>query len=773
MFSLQQYNTKPTRVYMTTKSCIDHIIASDEIVTKCNTFTGWSDHFAVVVELKLEAWKKVKNQEIEIRSMRNFNETDFVKDLAKVPWNVIDTFDDLDDKFSIFWTLFEDVLNIHAPKKIIKVKKKKQNKPWFNVDIDRLIKTRNMIRKEGNGGAVLKDLEKLIKRKISSAKSEYYINKIEENAENPKKLWNLLTEASNYKSSNSLESIIESNDMAQEFCDHLTNIPDRVNEQLQEKSNELNLSINESENSSGSVQGANFEFKAIDSEYVIKFFNKANSAKASGYDGVGMKFLKVAAPVIALPLTKLVNIMFDTGVFPKDLKKSKIALIHKGGDKSEKNNYRPISLLSAVSKLFERAIADQMTDHMENEHLFDDLQSAYRKRHSTSTALLHMVDSFAREMDNGNLVGVMAIDLSKAFDCLKHHRILSVLQHDLGFSDCSLKLIEGYLTDRKAFVQSGMFTSQEREIKHGIPQGSILGPILFISAISSLGDILKDVKYHAYADDVTIWVESNDPEYIRNKLETIAQTLFQYFGRMGMKINEGKCQYMILGSKRKLNNIRDRMNPLNVLGSSLFPKNKIKILGVTIDQNLKFDVHAKSVIAKCTGLTKFLWRTAKFLPLTSKKLLYNALVVPHLTYCDAVWSTTINKTIQKRLETIQNSGMRFILNINNRRHSSQDLRTELNWLPIHLKQKVTYNAIVWKALKCETPVYVQAMINTNDHHSHNTRPRLHVEARHTNVSNSAFSLKAPLLYNELPLCVRNSSSLSRFKKELFRNLKEC
>ena len=334
---------------------------------------------------------------------------------------------------------------------------------------------------------------------------------------------------------------------AQEFSEFFTNIPNAINTELQKTAEDLNINIETWERTYNQDQHQKFNFKPVSADEILKFFSKS-SKKSVGVDGISYNILKLASPSIAQPLTSLINHMISTSKFPSDLKISKINPIYKKGDKNLKSNYRPISILPSISKLFERILNNQLNNHLETNSLYDNMQSGFRKKHSTNTALLYMVDSWIKNMDSGKITGVLALDLSKAFDCLSHSSISSAFDALLHSSASSTKLITDYLTDHKACVYFNSNRSSLNSINDGVPQGSILGPTLFISALTDIKNILGDINYHIYADDLTIWTSDKDPQKIISRLEEVSQKIFKYFAGNGLKLNIDKTQFMYIGT---------------------------------------------------------------------------------------------------------------------------------------------------------------------------------------------------------------------------------
>ena len=767
-------HTKPTRVTNTSHTCIDHVLSSDNIVTKCDTYIGWSDHYAVAFNLNIQRTYKQKQSEFKARSTKKLNLTNFLQDLHDVQWytcnnNMSNV--DTNEKWNVFWNKFVEVVDKHAPLKNVKIKHSK-DQPWMTGEIKALIQTRNLLHKESrydpSKTELWKDIKVVVKSRIKSAKLQYYNKRIMDNVDNPKKLWSILKEICPYKTmSNDSNDLINNNEEAKQVNDYFSSIPATVKRELEEQSSLLNTDI---ENQSFSGRPLNkppiFKFEKVSEDYVIKFFKHLSDTKATGVDTISVKLLKYALPVIVSPLTELINDVLFTGVFPDQLKRARISPIFKQGNANEVSNYRPISILPAVSKVFERAMADQILEHVTSNNLLLKHQSAYKPYHSTQTALLHMVDSWATAADDGKLCAILALDLSKAFDCLDHASILEMLKNHFGINGTALTLIEDYLTNRTAIVSSGIFKSMCNTINDGIPQGSILGPLLFILTLNDINQALPDASFHMYADDLTVWRTGDNLQELSKCLTNYAVNLFHYFRRKGLKINPSKSQFMIVCNKQKLNQIQCDISPIVVLDQRIHASTSIKILGVVIDQHLTFAKHVENLISKCIGKIKFLWRNARAISQHCKKLLCNALIFPHMQYCDVIWNHA-SKPLLDKLDKLQLQCFSFILN--KKGLTPAQLRKELNQLTLQQKRDIHLSSITWQSLYGNCPAYICDMLtSTKTVHSHNTRQSLFQSRGHTTVSKKAFSHVAPSSFNILPRDIQTAPSLETFRTRYFK-----
>lgn len=355
--------------------------------------------------------------------------------------------------------------------------------------------------------------------------------------------------------------------------------------------------------------------------------------------------------------------------------------------------------------------------------------------------------------------GVLAIDLTKAFDCLNCDVILDCLREN-GVGD---PIFDSYLRQRKHFVRVNGLDSETQTVETGVPQGSILGPLLFIIAIHDIERSIEN-ELHAFADDCTTWVEGTTWKEIQTSLENACTTLKSYFAFKGLKINELKCQLMVLGKEFLRETSRDVQLSINVLNKKCTESNDMKLLGVHIDNELKFNKHISVVLSKCEANLSFLWRTARDRSFDHRKLLYNALILPHLNYCDTLYHSYISQRDSQRLDSFQYRALRFICGIKRGQFvTGSPLRNQVGWQKLSVYRNAKLLSLIWKIRNGQDiPIYLKDMIEVQQFY--NTR----FQSRSTPFSNK-YGLK--LLNNifcsqflVLPTVVLNSPSAETFMK---------
>ena len=354
-----------------------------------------------------------------------------------------------------------------------------------------------------------------------------------------------------------------------------------------------------------------FNFREVHSDTIKEYIKKLNaSKKASG--PIPISILKLSVDECHTYITTYVNNCIKNNDFPNELKHADITPCHKKNSETEKSNYRPISILPSVSKVFERVLFDQM------EAFFKDKFSMYlcgfRKGYSTQYALTHLLYKWQKCLDKSGIVGTLLMDLSKAYDCLPHDLIIAKLEA-YGFDKNSLKLILSYLTNRKQRVKNGSFFSTWLDILLGVPQGSILGPILFNIFINDLFMFLKETDICNFADDNTIFACDNDIKNVIARLKADISRVIEWYNTNSMVANPDKFQLMFLGQKVKT------QIDITVDNVNINSVDSVKLLGVVIDNKLNFVEHIKNICKMANTKTNALLRIRKYIDTSTAKVL--------------------------------------------------------------------------------------------------------------------------------------------------------
>ena len=400
--------------------------------------------------------------------------------------------------------------------------------------------------------------------------------------------------------------------------------------------------------------GDSFHFREIPVHEMSRLIKGMDPKKGPGYDNIPPKLLKLAPEEFSVPLTALFNESLKKMCFPSDLKMSELAPLFKNKDSLLFGNYRPVSILPCTSKLFEKIYHDQLYDYF-NE-LLSSLLAAFRKHFSCQHVLLKLVEDCKLALDQKKYVGLILMDLSKAFDCLPHRLLLCKLYH-YGVSKSACQLIMSYLCERKQRVKIGYRRSSWTEINKGVPQGSVLGPLLFNIFINDL--LLKFdglCALYNYADDNTIGTSHTNVFILKSRLEKYTEVAIEWFEKNHMQANASKFQAMVMKSGPG----HVRMD-LNVSNEVLTSVDCVKLLGVQLDGKLNFDHHVSALCLRASFKIRALSRIGRFISEDCRMKLYDSFILPNFLYCSIVWHFG-SKSSALKVEKVNKRALRVVLN---------------------------------------------------------------------------------------------------------------
>lgn len=409
---------------------------------------------------------------------------------------------------------------------------------------------------------------------------------------------------------------------------------------------------------SASEQQSIFLCPTDDQEVLSTIVNLKNSSVCD-VDDLQIAPIKYIADLISRPLVHISNLILSLGVFPKKLQIAKVKLLFKGGDKNLLKNYRPISILPMFSKIIEKLLHSRLTTYFSKHAILHDFQHGFRKNHSTETALLEQKEIILKNFSDHNLTLGIYVDLSKAFDSLRHETLLCKL-HSYGVRGVAYDLLLSYLSDRQQYVLIGEHSSDLKPIITGVPQGSILGPLLFSVYVNDLHALLSrpQVSVICYADDTTLLITGKTSEEIEKISVTTLSTLLAWTQRNSLVINVDKTTAVLFRPKNKL-----AASPKVYLGRGIIQvEDSVKVLGVHFSQNMTWDSHVEQIYKKICKTIGVINKCRHILPERIKLLLYNSLLLPQLTYAHLVWGTTTNKNFNQ-LFLVQKKVARIIANV--------------------------------------------------------------------------------------------------------------
>ena len=769
-FSLKQLVNKPTRITQTSSTLIDLILVTkpeNALFSGVCDAPGVSDHCFTYVAYSLKK-EKFKPYTVTKRDFKNINWNSFNHDVEYAPWENIFCVGNINEKVTILENYMNDILDKHAPYKSFVVKKPNYT-PWIDNKIRHLMNIRDSLKNEFNvtGDSTKFDLYKDLRNKVTSARRlaqrKMFNETINKSAGNSKKF---------YEAAKMLR-IIESDDKNSSFpfsADSLNNAFVSNN----------NADIDDSlidehirhmyEKNPPCIH--NFDFESVFEHDVIKIV-KSLKSNSVGVDNLNAFTLKLFIDRISSVLTHIINISFETNIFPDRWKFALIKPIPKNNCPLKESDYRPISLLCTLSKVIEKLAAKQINSYLEKHNLFDPNQSAYKLFFGCNTALLKITDDILDNIDDSELTLLILLDFSKAFDTINHRLLLEKLSI-LGFSNNAQNWVNSYLTGRFQKVVANNDCSPFVSIKNGVPQGSILGPLLFNILVSNVRQFVEFSSSHGYADDIQLKINTkvDDVNVAIQKVNKDLESISTYCRNNALKINESKCYFITIGTKpaiKKLDNIL--LDEVLINNKPIKRVKSIRNLGLTFDEVLSWRKHVNNIIGSAITKFKDLNKHKKFLNEDSKKILADSLILSYFNFCDMVYMN-IDMYLKKRIQKIQNLCLKFIFDIKKREHwRSLEYRKKINWLCMSDRRTLNGLSLLFKIINGQAPDYLIDLFtliseisnrSTRSYPNNIWIPNEHLSAIHR----KSFRFCIPQIWNNLPESIKNSKSLYTFKKHL-------
>ena len=439
-------------------------------------------------------------------------------------------------------------------------------------------------------------------------------------------------------------------------------------------------------------------------------------------------------------------------------------IFKKKGNENDPQFYRPISILTSLSKIVERAAVNRIVNYLESEHKLFNSQHAYRKHHSTTTSLIEITEYIHKELENKQIPAIIATDLSKAFDSVSHGLLLRKLQN-LGLHKSTTTWISSYLSSRTQTTKFSTIESDKEKVLAGVPQGSILGPVLFIAFTTDLALEVTECKFVAYADDAALLVSASTLKDLQNKIESSVSAVQKWYTRNGLLINADKTEFMVIKQRADLEiNIKNGDKPVNITS-----KKCLKILGVKVDSQLTYRNHVAQIKSRAANSIRNIARSNNVLSLSSRIILTNALVVPHYNYADVVYDGCTSDA-RLSLERSQNYAAKALLGLSKYSSATHALQ-ELKWIPLQQRRKVHQGVFVHKALQHHSSNHATTTIsNLLPQHKHSTRQKsnlkLNSRQHSTKLSERSTISKSILAWNSIPTEIRCIESTKNFKDRL-------
>jgi exonuclease III len=776
---------------------LDLVITTEEFKDSLNSISviesgTRSDHFLVKVGVSVSLTAPVND--VRVINYRDFNKIvlkDFKRDILDSDLCKVNTWCSagVDDAVRMYNRVLLELIDKHSPVITKTVRSNDKDKPWLDEELRVLQRQRRAAERAWRKGKVQKEVFINLRNRfiIAEQKKRIYYNRealmavAGDTKALYKKVYRLTGDSTQERPYGK-----DTTKLAESFKNFFAGKVNDIRSGIEEESRHLVRELLDEGDRESVYTGPEFgKFDCITSEHLLQAISKMSN-KFCCLDPIPTFLLKECSQELAPILLHIVNCSMIQGEFPSEMKNAvvKPTIKKKSADPDILKNYRPVSNLAVISKLIEKIVLEQLNHHLQANNLHCPVQSGYRSNHSCETLMVKMTDDILKEIHGDNIVVVILLDLSAAFDTIDHKILLEKLSKDFGISGSALKWFRSYLTDRFFKVKIDDSVSEFLCLLFGVPQGSLLGPILFILYIKQLQEIARKygLNIQLYADDSQLYISFHPmrPSELQNITERINSCLSEikvWMVNNFMKLNETKTELLILGKPLVLRKFNLKVTVkfgVNTIVPTECKGDSWKSLGVLLDESLNMERQINNVKKNCCWTMTNLRTIRRYLDEKVRLMLVKQLIISKLDYCNALYFN-LSKTRLKKLQSILNGGVRFIYGVTDRNVDLIPYYKRAHILPVDKRIFFKVCLICFKVAHGLAPLYLQELVQMNNYdptaRESRSKPANDLLMKppkfsKLKASNRRFSNYAPEAWNSLPPGLRMIDNITRFKSQL-------
>lgn len=753
---LHQLITQPTR----RGALLDHILINDDAIVSQSGVESvhFSDHDLIYCTLNVHR-PRLEPRFVTYRDFKHLDRDTFLECLMASNLDIIYHVACIDDKINILEDTIKTLFDIFAPIKTRKVSG--PPRPWMTDNIKKMMSLRDRAKVRYRDSRAEADwnyykvLRNLVTSSIKREKKAYLEHTLK--LSDPKNLYKTLDrlDIKPKKKRNIPSGLSDVNDLNNHFID---SVP-KSNDSTYFKSFYENLR-----------SANNFNFAPVDCQTVSEALNALKS-NACGLDGITVHMLRLCSPYILSYLTNIINTCIIDQCFPISWKSALVIPLPKVEEPTDYKQIRPISLLPVMSKIFEKVIYAQLVKYIDSHNILPVIQSGFRSNYSCLTALTKVTDDILESHDQNMITALILLDYSRAFDTVRHDILLEILKV-IGLGAESISLLSKYLSDRAQRVRLGDQISTPLLLKTGVPQGSILSPILYAIYTHYFPNILKSCNIHMYADDIQLYYSfsHHDIDLATAHINHDLDRLFDISVAHNLYLNPSKSKVILFGNPLRVEEAKREIS-LSINNISIPIVSEAKNLGLVMDNSFRYRKHVSLCLQRSYGSLKMLYPHRSYLSRPVKVALCNSIVLSKLQHCCQLYSSCLDREYVYKIQKLQNSCLRYIYGIRKYEHISHMLGPT-NWLSMENRFKMQRLCYYHSVISKKAPSYLYNKITyRTDVHNVNIRKKdaISIPKHKLSMYKRSFSYSICSEYNSISHSLRCLSG-RRFKSEMFRVL---